>query len=132
MGVNEAKGAPNFEEKDACVWAFKFNQDVQLLHLMFNGMDVDADRVRVSIEFGETVYIEPKQTQKTVAWSGDPWLKMFTFSEPVVLVAGTPITIQAAGSLKPESNKFGFNAVVVSVEDIPEPFGELRLPSSSP
>jgi hypothetical protein len=123
-GTGMAVGPPGgadvyFRETGPAAWGFDFDREVELRQIMFDSMGNAADRVLITIEGSATYTLTRNYCEETSAWSGDGNLEIHTFATPIVLPAGTEVTLEPAASGNAANNIWQLAGVMVGVPKPP-------------
>lgn len=91
-------------------WTFEFNKDVYLNQLVLTALDGDAETVRITVDGMDTnTFTRLDASMTNLSWEASANKFVYTYAEPVLVTAGTDITIDGTSGL------WGLQGVVVDV-----------------
>jgi hypothetical protein len=96
-------------------WTFEFNKDVLLNQLVLTALDFDGETVRVTVDGVDTnTFTRLDANMTNLAWEATANKYIYTYTEPVLIPAGTDITIDGT------SGAWALQGLVVDVPSLIE------------
>lgn len=108
-----------FDTELGDAWTFEFNKDVLLKQLVFAGLGYDGETIQVTVDGADTNSFNRTDTNMTnLSWEADVQKYVYTYTEPILVRAGTDITIDGTA---------GAWALQGLVVDVPSVFETLNI-----
>jgi len=122
LGITGGAANAQFNASAGEAWTFEFNKPVQLKQLVLTALDFNAETIKVTVAGVDTnSFTRLDANMAGLVWEGSPANKyIYTYSSPVVVPAGTDITIEA------NPGNWGLQGVVVDATAVFAP-GSLTL-----